>query len=158
MLRWTFEDSLPLLGAISKWLSQRKCRKNKYRNFCISTFNYQRYTQFISRYMFLGMTNTMILLKKSLYIKKDFKSMMAANFGHKIIISMKSINMSVSILPKTKSFTVLCVFIANYDVNIDKSKIHGLPGVFKDVDHGKKINHFRKRAFIYHRFILFNSK
>ena len=57
--------------------------------------------------------------------------MMVANFGQKIVISMKSTNMPVSILPKTKSFKVLCVFIANDDVNNQKSEIHGLPGVFK---------------------------
>ena len=57
------------------------------------------------------------------------KSMMAANFGQKVVISMKSAYMPVSILPKMKSFKVLCVFIANYDVNNEKSEIHGLPGV-----------------------------
>ena len=57
--------------------------------------------------------------------------MMAANFGQKIVISMKSINMPVSILPKTKSFKVVCVFIANYSVNNKKLEIHGLPGVLK---------------------------
>ena len=57
--------------------------------------------------------------------------MMAANFGQKIVISMKSTNMPVSILPKTKSFKVLCAFIANYGVNNEKSEIHGLPGVLK---------------------------
>ena len=88
--------------------------------------------------------------------------MMAANFGQKIVISMESTNMPVSILPKTKSFKVLCVFIANYGVNNEKSEIHGLPGVLKMLTMEKKqkakINHFRKTAFIYHRFILFNSK
>ena len=44
---------------------------------------------------------------------------------------MKSTNMPVSILPKTKSFKVLRVFIANYGVNNEKSEIHGLPGVLK---------------------------
>ena len=57
--------------------------------------------------------------------------MMAANFGQKINISMKSTNMPDSILPKTKSFKVLCVFIANYGVNNEKSEIHGLPGGLK---------------------------
>ena len=57
--------------------------------------------------------------------------MMAANFGQKIVISMKSTNMLVSILPKTKSFKVLCVFIGNYGVNNEKSEIHGLPEVLK---------------------------
>ena len=56
---------------------------------------------------------------------------MAAYFGQNIVISMKSTNMLVSILPKTKSFNVLCVFIANYGVNNEKSEIHGLPGVLK---------------------------
>ena len=56
---------------------------------------------------------------------------MAANFAQKIVISMKSSNMPVPILPKTKSFNVLCVFIANYGVNNEKSEIHGLPGVLK---------------------------
>ena len=62
----------PSSGAFSKWLSRRKCRKNKNRSFCISTSNYHRFTQFIARYMFLRMTNTVILVKNSLYIKKDF--------------------------------------------------------------------------------------
>ena len=57
--------------------------------------------------------------------------MMAANFGQKIAISMKSTNMPVSILPKTKSFKVSCVSIANYGVNHEKSEIDGLPGVLK---------------------------
>ena len=57
--------------------------------------------------------------------------MMAANFGHKIVISMKSTNMPVSLLSKTKSFKVLSPFIANYGVNNEKSDIHGLPGVLK---------------------------
>ena len=57
--------------------------------------------------------------------------MMAVNFGQKIIISMKSTNMPVSILPKTKSCKVLWVFIANYGVNNEKAEIHGLPGVLK---------------------------
>ena len=57
--------------------------------------------------------------------------MTATNFGQKIVISMKSTNVPVSMLPKTKSFKVLCVFIANYGVNNKKSEIHGLPGVLK---------------------------
>ena len=57
--------------------------------------------------------------------------MMAANFGQKFVISMTWTNMPVSILPKTKSFKVLCVFIANYCVNNEKSEIYGLPGVLK---------------------------
>ena len=63
--------------------------------------------------------------------------MMADNFGQNIVISMKSTNMPVSILPKTK-------------------------GVLKMLTKGKKqkgkINHFRKTACIYHRFLSFNSK
>ena len=57
--------------------------------------------------------------------------MMAAYFVQKIVISMKSTNMSVSILPKTKAFKVLCVFIANYGANNEKSEIHGYAGVLK---------------------------
>ena len=57
--------------------------------------------------------------------------MMAANFGQKIVISMKSTIMPVSILPKTKSFKVISVFIANYGFNNEKSEIRGLPGVLK---------------------------
>ena len=53
---------------------------------------------------------------------------MAANVGQKIVISMKSTNILISILPKTKSYKVLFVFIANYG---EKSEIHGLPGVLK---------------------------
>ena len=58
----------------SEWLSRRKCQKNKNRNFLISTSNHYRYTQFTSRYMFLMMTNTVLLVKNSLHIEKDFKS------------------------------------------------------------------------------------
>ena len=57
--------------------------------------------------------------------------MMAAHSGQKFVISMKSTNMPVSILLKTKGIKVLCVFIANYGVNNEKSEIHGLPGVLK---------------------------
>ena len=70
--------------------------------------------------------------------------------------------MPVSILPKTKSLKVLCVFIANDGVNNEKSEIHGYPGVLKMLTMEKKqkakINHFRKTAFSHHRFILFNCK
>ena len=51
---------------------------------------------------------------------------------------MKSTNMPASILPKAKSFKVLCVFIANYGVNNEKSEIHGLPGVLKMLTMEKK--------------------
>ena len=66
--------------------------------------------------------------------------MMAANFGQKIIVSMKSSSMSVSILPKTNFFKVLCVFIANYGVNNEKSEIRGLPWVLNmlTMDKSKK--------------------
>ena len=67
---WRFT---PSSGAFSRWFSQRKCRKNKNRNFYISISNYRKYTPFISRYMFLSMTNTLILIKNSLHIKKYFK-------------------------------------------------------------------------------------
>ena len=116
----------PSSGALSKWLSRRKCRKNKNRNLCISTSNYHRYTQFTSRCMFLMMKNTVILVKSSLHIKKDFKIHDGRQFWPKNVIRMKSPNMPVSILPKTKSFNVLSVFIANHGVNNEKSEIHGL--------------------------------
>ena len=57
--------------------------------------------------------------------------MMAAKFGQKIVIRIKTTNMPVSILPKTINVKVLCVFIANYGVNNEKSEIHGLPGGLK---------------------------
>ena len=77
------------------------------------------------------MTNTVMLVKNSLHINKDFKIHDGRQIGQKIVISMKSTNMPVSILPKTKSFKVICAFIANYGVNNEKSEIHGLPGVLK---------------------------
>ena len=85
--------------------------------------------------------------------------MMAASFGQKIVISMKSTNVPVSTLPKTKSFKVVCVFVANYGVNNEKSEIHGLPGVLKMLTMEKnKKTKLTISAFMYHRFILFNSK
>ena len=130
----------PSSGAFSKWLSRRKCRKTKNRNFCISTSNYHRYTQLISIYMFLRITNTVIIVEHFYISKRTSEPMMAANFGQKIVVSMKSTNMPVSILPKTKSFKVLYVFKANYGVNNEKSEIHGLPGVLKmlTMDKSKK--------------------
>ena len=91
--------------------------------------------------------------------------MMAANFDQKIVISMKSTNMPVSILPKTKSFKVLCVFIASYGVNNEKSEIHAPPpppGVLKMLTMVKskkpKLTISVRQLLFYHRFILFNSK
>ena len=121
---WGFTTSS---GVFSKWLSRRKSRKTKNKNFCISTSNYHRYTQFISRYMFQRMTNTVILVKNSLYIKKGLQNpWWPAILTKKIVISMKSTNMPVSVLPKTKSFKILHVFMANYGVNNGKSAIHGV--------------------------------
>ena len=83
--------------------------------------------------------------------------MMAANFDQKIVISMKSTNMPVSLLHKTKSFMYIHIMVSTM-----KNQRYMASLGFKDVDHGKKpkakINHFRKTAFIYHRFVLFNSK
>ena len=63
----------PSSGAFSKWLSWRKCWKTKNRNFRTSTSDYHRYTQFTLRYMFLRMTNTVMLVKNSLHVTTDFK-------------------------------------------------------------------------------------
>ena len=57
--------------------------------------------------------------------------MMAINFVQNIVISMKSTNMPISILPKTNCFKVLCVFITNHGVDNEKSEIRGYPGVLK---------------------------
>ena len=68
--------------------------------------------------------------------------MMAANFDQKIVSSMISTNMPVSILSKTKSFKVLFIFTATYGVNNEKSEIHGLPGVLKMLTIDKSKNSF----------------
>ena len=112
--------------------------------------------------MFLRMTNTVILVKNSLYIKKDFKIHDGRQFWPKNRYQYE-INWCASLnIAENKSFKVLCIFIANYGVNNVKSEIHGLPGFLKMLTMEKKqkakTNHFRKTAFIYHRFILFNSK
>ena len=103
----------PSSGAFSKWLSRKKCWMTKNRNFHISTSNYHRYTQFNSRYMFLRMTNSVILVKNSLRVKKTSKSTMAANFGQKIVLGMKSI-MPVSTLPSScqnkKIENLMCIY------------------------------------------------
>ena len=149
----------PSSGAFSKWLSRRKCRKTKNRNFCISTSNYHRYTQFISSYMFLRMTNRWYYLKLFICQKGLQNLWWPPILAKKFVISMKSTNMPVSILPKTKSF--MCI---QSKLWCQQWKIRDTwpPGGFKDVDHGNKqtakINYFRKTAFIYHRFIFFNSK
>ena len=85
--------------------------------------------------------------------------MMAANFGQKINISMKSTNMPDSMLPKTKSF--MCIYIKLWCQQL-KIRDTWPPWGFIYVDHWKKqnakIDHFRKTAFIHHIFILFNSE
>ena len=52
---------------------ENKKKQAKRWNFLISTSNYQIYTKFTSRYMFMWMTNTMQLVKISLRITKDAK-------------------------------------------------------------------------------------
>ena len=85
-------------GAFSKWLSRKKCRKTKNRNFRISTSNYQRYTQFTSRSMFLTMTNTTILVKILYLSQKTSKSRWLPILTKKVILSMKSTNIPVPLL------------------------------------------------------------
>ena len=103
----------PSSSAFSKWLSRKKCWMTKNRNFHISTSNYHRYTQFNSRYMFLRMTKSVILVKNSLHVKKTSKSTMAANFGQKIVLGMKS-TMPVSTLPSScqnkKIESLMCIY------------------------------------------------
>ena len=107
----------PSSGAFSKWLSWRKCRKTKNINFRISTSNYHRYTQFTSRYLFLRMKNTEILVKNSLDFIKDFKIQGGRQFLAKNSFPVwnQLICLSQCCLDhaKTKSFKVVCVFIAN---------------------------------------------
>ena len=114
----TVDEKLPLgkirktsyLGALSKWLPRKK-----YWNFSIS--NYQRYTKFTSRCMFLMMTNTMILVTNSLCIKKYFKIQDGRQFCkiNRFSIWNQLICQSQYCLnrAKTKGFKVLWVFIAN---------------------------------------------
>ena len=68
-------------------------------NFLISTSIYQRYTKFTSIHMFLRMTKRMKYSKK-LYVSPQLsKSKMAANYGQRMVLSIKSINMPFLILP-----------------------------------------------------------
>ena len=67
---WGFATSS---GAFSKWLSRRKCWKKL--KIEISASQHLIITDIynLSLDMFLKMTNTVILVKNSLHIKKDFK-------------------------------------------------------------------------------------
>ena len=67
------------------WKSGKSCQN---RNFFISTFNYQRYTKFTTRYMFLWTTNAMKLVKVSLRITKDVKIQDGCQLWLKISISV----------------------------------------------------------------------
>ena len=107
----------PSSGAFSKWLSRRKCRKSKNRNFLISTSNFHRYTQYTSRYMFPRMTNTVILVKTAFHIKKRLQNprwtpiLLQKTFsGWNLLICQSQYCLNRA---KTKSFKVLWVFIAN---------------------------------------------
>ena len=65
---------MKIWGCIFKMVVPKKCRKNKNKKFRISASNYHRYTQFTSRYMFLRMTNTVILVKNSLHVKERLQN------------------------------------------------------------------------------------
>ena len=78
---------------------KKKKKKNNNRNFLISTFNYQRYTKFTSIHMFLRMTKRMKYSKKEYASPQLSKSKMAANYGQRIVLGIKSINMPFLILP-----------------------------------------------------------
>ena len=69
------------------------------RNFHNSTSRYHRYTPFTSRYMFLGLPNTVILVKKSVHIKNDFKIQDGLQFWPKNRSRYETTNMPVPILP-----------------------------------------------------------
>ena len=119
----------PSSGAFSKWLSRRKCRKTKNRNFCISTTDYHRYTQFIPRYIFLRMTNTVILVKKFFIYQKGLQNPRWPPILAKISLSVW--NQLICQSQYCLEQKVLCVLIANCGVKNEKSEIHGLPGVLK---------------------------
>ena len=146
----------PSSGAFSKWLSRRKCRKNKNRNFCISTSNYHRYTKFISRYMFLRMTNTVILVTKTFTYQKGLQ-----NPCWPPILAKKSLSVWNQLICQSQyclKQKVLCVFIANYGVSNEKSEIHGLPGVLKMLTMEKSKKQKLTISVRQLLFILFNSK
>ena len=63
-----------MIKSVTKsWPSWKSGKQAKNRNFPISTVNYQRYTKFTSRHMFLWMTNAMQLVEIPLSITKDVK-------------------------------------------------------------------------------------
>ena len=122
----------PSSGAFSKWLSWRKCRIC-FRNFCISTSNYHRYTQFISGYMFLRMTNTVILVKKFLHIKKDFKIHDDRQFWPKKPLSVWNQLICQSQYCLKQKVLKFHVYLLQLMVSTMKNQryIHCLPGVLK---------------------------
>ena len=115
-------------------------------HFLISTSNYQRYTKFTTRYIFGDDKYDEVILKKvkgiTINVKtKDCRQKWPKSFS----IWNQSVSHSWYCLyrTKTKVLNVLCVFIANYNVNSEKSGIHGLPeAVFKmsAVENRKKPN------------------
>ena len=131
MLRWKFEIHSLFWHIFKNGCPEENAEKPKIK---ISVSQYLIITDIHNLSLdicFWGWQIWWYYLKIRYISKRTSKSMMAANFGQKIVISMKSTNMPVSILPKTKSFKVLCVFVPNYGVNNEKSEMHGLPGVLK---------------------------
>ena len=63
-------------------------KKKKNRNFLISTSNYQRYTKFTSRYMFLRIAKRMKYVKNIYVSPKLSKSTTAANSGQRIVLGI----------------------------------------------------------------------
>ena len=87
--------------------------------------------------------------------------MMADNFGQKSLSVWNQLICQSKYCLKQKVLKFY-VYLKQIMVSTMKNRDTWPPWGFKDVDHGQKqkakINLFRKTAFIYHRFILFNSK
>ena len=91
----------PSSRAFSKWLSRRKCRKTQIETSVSQHLIFTNIHNLPLDICFWGWKIRWYYLK-ILYISKNTsKSKMAANFGQKIVLGMKSTNMPVSVLPKS---------------------------------------------------------
>ena len=88
MLTGTFGDTLPLLGHFQNCRHKKKW-KAKNGIFHTPTSNYHRYTNFITKYMFLMCKIWSNYSKIISWSSKGSKSKMAANFGLKIVLDIK---------------------------------------------------------------------
>ena len=161
-------------GAYSKWPPRIKSRKVKNRIFHISISNYHKYTKFISKYLFLRVTNMIEIFKIWFLITKELKIHygwpqnhswyrinQCAIFSNALTLSKTVLNTPENMTEKQFWMLTYLIITIHY-VNSENLGIIGLLWSFPNSGHGicqqDKIRHFHSWALICHRFTISTSE